>query len=318
MRLLDERDVDELISAEIGRVAAAQAAEAAADGDVAAGRVDVANDHAWMRFLGGMVHGRDLLGFKQFHRVGKDVRYHIFVFRESSGEPLGIVDGRRITSLRTASTAALAVQHGVGDRGPYSLALIGSGEEAREGIRAVVATSQVKDAVVYSPTPENRDRFAAEMSEELGIDVAAGGSVADVLGAAQVAYVATGASDPFVTREDSAHLWMLAAVGATRRQHRELHGDVLAEAGTVVVDCRDAVLEPGDAIDAREKYGYQPQTALLLGSWLRGAVDAGQIIFKSVGSVEQDLVLAASLLEEAEARDTGRTVAPIASLRRRR
>jgi hypothetical protein len=39
------------------------------------------------------------------------------------------------------------------------------------------------------------------------------------------------------------------------------------------------------------------------------------VIFKSIGSVEQDLVLAAHLLRAAQERDLGELVEPIGSLR---
>ena len=73
-----------------------------------------------MRILAGTLTDLDLLGYKEFHRVGRRVSYHVHLFRESTGDALGIVDGRRITSLRTSATAAAAVRHWAGGRRPAS------------------------------------------------------------------------------------------------------------------------------------------------------------------------------------------------------
>jgi ornithine cyclodeaminase/alanine dehydrogenase-like protein (mu-crystallin family) len=319
MRLLDEHDVDALASVELGLTAARRAAAMVGNGSVTTGRAQVANETTWMRVLVGMVPELDLIGFKEFHRVGKRVRYHVLLFRESTGDPLGIVDGRRITSLRTASTAATAVAAAMGET-PFELALIGSGEEAREGVRAVVGGARVDAVRVYSPTPANREALAREIAEDLGTPARPVAAVDEALDGAQVAYVATGSQQPFLAASQVGHLRMLAAIGATRPEHHELHGDVIATAPLTVVDCADALHEPGDVIDAIAA-GWDPARALMLGAYLSTppvTIDGGPVVFKSIGSVEQDLVLAHELLVAAEAAGRGVELEPVASLREMR
>src|SRR6185312_12382637 len=127
---------------------------------------------------------------------------HVHLFRESTGDALGIVDARRITSLRTAATAAAAVRHWAGDQ-PVRLGLIGSGEEAREGLRALAGAVDVTEAVVFSPTAANREAFAEQMGAELGLHVRAVPTQADVVGVCDVLYVATSSHhDAFLRAED--------------------------------------------------------------------------------------------------------------------
>jgi alanine dehydrogenase len=316
MRLLDGPDVDALASAGVGLAAARRTAELVRDGSITTGRVQVGDEIAWLRVLAGLVPGLDLLGFKEFHRVGKIVHYHVLLFRQSTGEPLGIVDGRRITSLRTASTAALAVSHVFGDR-PITLAVIGSGEEAREGLRAASAAASVKKVFIYSPTVENRERFARELGPELGLEVVPVAGAADALADADAAYVATAATSPVVGYEDVARLELVVAVGATQRVHHELTGGLVAGARTVVIDCADAARDAGEMVEAAEEHDWDPQRALLLGNWLDRPAESGDgpLLFKSIGSVEQDLALALALLEAAAEQGRGRVVDPIASAR---
>jgi alanine dehydrogenase len=316
MRLVTGDDVDGLCTGELGLGAARESARLVAEGAITTGRVQTGDDNAWMRVLVGLIPGLDLVGYKEFHRVGKRVRYHVSLFRHSDGDALGIVDGRRITSLRTASTAALAFDHVFGGAA-IRLGVIGSGEEAREGLRAAADVVELREVRVFSPSVEHRTAYAEQLEAELSVPIVAVDDVDDALAHADAAYVATAARAPVVTAGHVRHMRLVAAVGATRPDHHELAGDVITEAGTVVVDCADALHEPGDMIDANRR-GWDSSTAVLLGDWLQRPcppVNGRPILFKSIGSVEQDLVLARHLLAAAEARGLGSEVDEVGTLR---
>ena len=85
MLLLSGDDVDRLATMPLALVAAEEAARLVARGDIVTGRVQVNGPVAWMRVLAGMVTELDLLGYKEFHRVGRHVRYHVHLYRESLG-----------------------------------------------------------------------------------------------------------------------------------------------------------------------------------------------------------------------------------------
>ena len=316
IRLLTGEDVDALATVPIGLAAAEEAARLVPAGRITTGRVQVNGPVSWMRVLAGMITDLDLLGYKEFHRVGKRVRYHVHLFRESTGNALGIVDGRRITSLRTSATAAAAVRHWAGDQ-PIRLGLIGSGEEAREGLRAIHGATTVEEAVVYSPTPANRAAFAESMSAELGITVQDVPTQADAIAGCDVLYVATSSHHtPFLRADDVAEVGLVAAIGSTQPVHRELFGEVFRAADRVVVDTPDATSESGDCIEAVAE-GWDAGSAQLLGDYLAGPAGqrTGRTVFKSIGSVEQDLVLAYHLLRAAEEQGRGTVVDAIGSLR---
>src|SRR5262245_7641185 len=297
-----------------------QAARLTADivsrGALTTSRLQVGDDRIWSRILIGIIPELDLLGYKEFHRVGKRVRYHVHVFSRESGDHIGTVDGRRITSLRTAATAAVAVGHHA-RTGGQRVGVIGSGEEAREGLRALHAAITIGSVVVYSPTQPNREQFAATMSTGLAVPVRPSDSLDEVADSPDVLYVATSSSKPFLAADQVNGVALLAAIGSTRPDQRELHGDVIASAGHVVVDCADARHEPGDVVDAVSNFGFDADSAVLLGDDLRApsASRRRPVVFKSIGSVEQDLVLADHLIRAAESAGVGTTSPTIASLR---
>ncbi len=313
-RFLDGDLVDELASVAVGLEAARVSARTAA----VTGRVQIGDGHTWMRVLAGILPEIGIVGYKEFHRVGQRVRYHVSVFDRDTADMIGIVDGRRITSLRTASTAALAFEH-ADDGRPKKLAVIGSGEEAKEGLRAVAAVSTLSEVAVFSPTPANREAFCDAHRSVVGVPVRPADSVDAALHGAQQCYVATSSVGPaFLEAHQVAHLQLLAGIGSTRPDQRELVGDIFAEAAQVVFDCADARHEPGDVIDAVERFGFDPSTAVLLSDWLESSYQpagTGPLVFKSIGTVEQDLALAHRLLQAAQEQGLGIPAPEIGTLR---
>lgn len=181
----------------------------------------------------------------------------------------------------------------------------------------MAGVAELSEVRVYSPSVANRTGFAERMAAELDVLVAPVDGVTAALAGVDAAYVATAARSPVVTGADVRQLRLVAAVGATRPDHHELAGDVVTDAGVVVVDCRDALIEPGDMIDA-VRCGWTTGEALLLGDWLARPVlptNDRPVLFKSIGSVEQDLVLCRQLLAAADERDLGREVAEVGTLR---
>jgi ornithine cyclodeaminase/alanine dehydrogenase-like protein (mu-crystallin family) len=316
VRLLDGDDIDALATAELGLKAARSAAAMLARGGVSAGRVQVGEPDRWTRILVGLMPELDLLGYKQFHKIGRRVYYHILLFRLSTGEALAIVDGRRITGLRTASTAACAIGH-VSGADPVTLAVIGSGEEAKEGTRAVHQAVTLAGVRVFSPTRANREAFAAEMQDELGVQVTPVASVDAAVATADHAYVATPATEAVLRLDQAKGLRCVASVGATRPRFRELDPAIIVGAELVVIDCYDTLEEAGDMVDAVAA-GWDAASAILLDELLQSnppPPGSATVVFKSIGSVEQDLVLAEALVRAAEAQGRGRVIDPIASLR---
>jgi alanine dehydrogenase len=75
--------------------------------------------------------------------------------------------------------------------------VFGAGDQARHHLLALTCIRKsIKRAHVFSPTPENREKFAAEMSPILGIEVVAVDSPAEVVDGADVILCATNSNVP--------------------------------------------------------------------------------------------------------------------------
>lgn len=88
-----------------------------------------------------------------------------------SGELLALLAGDDLNALRTSLPAAVGARF-LARPGASTLGVLGSGDQARSHARTITrAAPAIERIAVWSPTPANRERYAKEMSEELGLPV---------------------------------------------------------------------------------------------------------------------------------------------------
>jgi alanine dehydrogenase len=118
-------------------------------------------------------------------------------------------------------------------------------------------------------------------------------------------------------REDLAGVPLVLSIGSTMPDQRELEGNVLAEADVVIIDTADLLEESGDALDA-VGVGLDRSRVRLLGDYLDSApVRVGRTVYKSIGSPEQDLVLAKSIVDHLERQQVdGRVIDSLTDIKR--
>lgn len=213
----------------------------------------------------------------------------IVLFRPETGEPLAMMEARLITEMRTAAVSAAATKV-MASPDAKTLAILGSGVQARGHFRALSLVRRFEDVRVWSRTPEHAKRFAGEIGAKVT-------SAREAVTGADVVVTVTSAMEPILQGawlKPGAHV---NAVGSPRPTWREL--DDAAMGNVVVVDSREAVLkESGDVILSGAPIHAE------LGEVLAGtkAVDPGKTtIFKSVGLAVEDIA-AAKLVYDRTAR----------------
>ena len=109
---------------------------------------------------------------KAYHNVnGAGARYVVLLYSLKDGELLAVLDGRLITDMRTGAASGVAARK-VPLKGPVTVGLVGSGNQARTQLESLAAVYDIASATVFSPTAANREAFAEEMSEKLGFPIA--------------------------------------------------------------------------------------------------------------------------------------------------
>ncbi|WP_131105959.1 ornithine cyclodeaminase [Ornithinimicrobium sufpigmenti] len=316
---ISSEDIAQHVSWPLAIKAARVAALAAIEPDVELRRATLPIPGGWMRLMAASVPSAGVFGYKEFHLTAdKSVRYCIKLFDVGTGRPLGIIDAALVTTLRTAATAAVAVEQIIGTRAPVRLAVVGSGAEALAGLEALHEVLSLESVTVTSRSAENRAAFVASARERTGLDVVAHASLAGAVQSADLVYSATNSGGRIVIDEaDVASVPVIASIGSTLPNQRELGGRVLTTADRIVVDTDEVFDESGDALEAIA-LGLDRNRGEMLGHALFGTTtpDRGiRTVYKSIGSPLQDLILGAAIIEAAEQNDFGRRIDPLSAVK---
>ena len=94
----------------------------------------------------------------------------ILLIDTSNGELIGMLNDGIIQHERVGATTGVGVKY-LARENSKVVGMLGSGGMARSYLRAIKVVRDVEKCLVYSPTVENCERFASEMSTELGISV---------------------------------------------------------------------------------------------------------------------------------------------------
>ena len=117
-----------------------------------------------------------------------------------TGEVLGMLPDSHIQKMRVGGTTALGVKL-LARPGVDTAGVLGSGAQAEAALECTAAVAPLKRVKIFSPTRENRERYARTMSERLGISVTAVDTPEKVFDGAGIVLAATSSYEPVYRRE---------------------------------------------------------------------------------------------------------------------
>ncbi|MFT4067729.1 ornithine cyclodeaminase family protein [Paraburkholderia sp.] len=274
-------------------------------------------DGIWLRSLTAVSSSGQHMGCKLIAASTRARRasYLIALFDKDTMALSALIDGNRVTALRTAGTAAAAVDLLAPPR-PLRVAVIGSGFEARGALDCLLAIREVAQATVFSPTPSSRTRFADSFRNVIDVGVAEDPQSA--VSAADVVICATRSRDETPVLKGA---WLPAgasvvSLGSTLPEQREVDEETMRRAACIVADVADEVAhDTGDGLAAAQAgvdlaSKLVPLASLAAGSIVPRQTNDDIVLYKSVGSALQDVVIAEMLY--ARAREAGVGI-PLAS-----
>jgi alanine dehydrogenase len=275
-------------------------------------RLNTRAGKGWLRLGPAVLEGSGWMGLKAMNLCpGQGVRYLVLLYTVADGALRAIMDAQHLTTLRTGGTSAVATRY-LARPEPTTVGVLGSGVEARAQLEAMHALGLARAARVWSPTAANRERFARELGDRLGIPITPTADNRAAVDGCGLVVAAVRSPDTVLLGE-----WLepgvhVNSVGTARPDQREIDPAVFTRAAVVAVDTREGVFgEAGDAIAARDV--IDPEAVSELSDVVTGRAprrtDPRQItLFKSVGTAVQDVALAALVYERAAARGLGTTV----------
>lgn len=230
-----------------------------------------------------------------------------------TGEPLALLEGTTLTGLRTGATSALAARH-LARPDTRQVVCIGTGVQAAFQLRCLAAVLPLARVVVVGRDRARAYRFAETMAAELGVTVTVADDARGAVREADLVTCATTATEPVVAGADLRPGTHVDAVGAFRRDRRELDTEAVRRARVVVDTYAGALAEAGDVlIPMAEGAIGREHVAAELGEVVTGARpgrrrEAEITVFKSVGWALEDLAAARLAYNRARERSLGTEV----------
>jgi alanine dehydrogenase len=156
----------------------------------------------------------------------------VLLFSTATGELLAIVPDGVIQRLRVGATNGIAAKY-LAPPNARVYALLGAGWQAAAQARAMAAVRPLREIRIYSPTRANRERLAAELTDELSVEVRPCDDPRTAVRGADVVGMATNSVTPVVEAD-----WLESHAHVTCVKELELGPGVLERCALVVVHAR--------------------------------------------------------------------------------
>ncbi|MFB6169070.1 MAG: ornithine cyclodeaminase family protein [Haloferacaceae archaeon] len=243
----------------------------------------------------------------------RDAHFVTPLFDADSGAIRAVIDGAHMNPYKTGAAGAVGTD-ALARADASTLAMVGSGPQAKGQLRGIATVRDLDRVDVYSPTKENRESFASEMNSAVDATVAAVASSAAAVEDADIVVTATNASDPVFDGdllEPGAHV---TAMGNYTVGKRELDDTTVATA-TYVLDLRARADRDAASLMAARENGAVGEDHLHgdLGEVLTGEAagrtsDDEITVFDSGGTAVETVAAAQMLYERAAERGLGETL----------
>ncbi len=264
-----------------------------------------------LNFMAGAAPGIGVMGFKSYGVTrGNPVKFYVQLSSTETGELLAVIEASDLGQIRTGAASGVATKY-MAKEDASSVGVIGSGYQARTQLEAVCKIRPITSARVYSRKPENREKFAADMSASLGIEVTASESGEACVKDVDVVITMTSTSRPVLEGDWLSPGTHINAAGANHWMRRELDGKAVGRADVVVTDdIEQAKLECGDLIYPNEFGTIRWEQVISLSDVVAGVAKGRNLaeditLFESQGLALQDLTTGMRIYNIAKERGLG-------------
>ena len=121
----------------------------------------------------------------------------ILLFSSANGELLAIMNDGVLQRFRVGGANGVSTKY-LARRNAETVGLIGSGWQAGTQVMAVCEARKIKSIKVFSPTKANRDKFAKETSEQVGVEIVPADSYEKAVKNVDIIITSTNPRKPFL------------------------------------------------------------------------------------------------------------------------
>lgn len=247
---------------------------------------------------------------------GRGAKFWYVLFNDA-GEMLALIEADALGQMRTGAASGVATRF-LAREDAKTLAVIGTGWQARSQLEACFHVRPFSRILVYGRDEKRRAEFCEQMSQHVDATIEPVESARDAVADADVICTMTSSSTPvFEGRwlRQGAHV---NAAGSNRANAQEIDVDTVTRANVVAVDDVDqAKVESGDLRAANESghWSWDQATRLsyvIAGHALGRTADDQITLFESLGIGLWDLAAASFVFDKCVAEGRG-TKLPIPS-----
>jgi alanine dehydrogenase len=221
----------------------------------------------------------------------------ILLFDPDTGMLQAILDGRYITEARTAAVSAVTTRF-LAKPDASTLAIIGSGVQARSHLEAYQHVRQLKEVRIWSPRAHSRQRFVDDMSPSVNIPIRATDTAEQAVRGADLIVLVTSSPTPVIDDawvSEGAHV---VCIGACRPNQQEMPPQLVTRSRLYVDSRAAAIVESGDVV-MNMAAGLFNESHIRgeIGELVLGRIEGRQTprditVFKSLGMAVEDVVAA--------------------------
>lgn len=241
-------------------------------------------------------------GFPENHILGLPTyQALIALFDPDTGSPLAVMDGTRITAIRTAGAAAVSARH-LARKEARVLAILGAGVQGHAHLEILPRVRDFEEIRIASRTAESARALAERDPRARAVD----GYEAAVRGADVIA-LCTNSVAPVIRRS-----WVTPGTHVSSVGFAPPGGELdreLAETATLFVESRAVAFQPAPA-GCVELVGIDAARATEMGEVLLGTRPGRRsndeiTVYKSMGHAVEDLAAAGLVYRAAVAKGAG-------------
>jgi len=266
-------------------------------------------EHSLLQVMPAAVPGMGF-GLKAYTVASGGVRFVVLLWDEETGDLQAVIEAAHLGQMRTGAASGVATK-ALARSDAATVGIFGTGTQAPTQLEAVCAVRPIEHVWAYSSTPRHRRRFAARMTERLGVPVQAVDAPRAVVAEADVVITITKASQPLFDGDwlpPGAHV---NAAGSNRPAAREIDARTVERANLVTIDdLAQGRIEAGDLLAAERAGALDWDDVLELGQVVAGKAagrrdDEAITLFESLGVAIEDVAVARRVYQRALASGVG-------------
>lgn len=223
-----------------------------------------------------------------------------------------LLDNGYLTDVRTAAAGAVAARH-LAKKDAQSACIIGAGVQAKLQLKSLALVRSISSAVIWARDNAKAEVLAAELRDEMDIDVVSSKDIGAAVSSAEIIATTTPSAKPLIRADWLRPGQLVVAMGSDQEHKVELEPDCLARADLYVPDSQSQCAVKGELRSALEA-GVVPEDHRFyeLGEIAVSKVAGRQsdndiIIVDLTGTGVQDTAIATFARQRAETQGVGAT-----------